>query len=573
LAGLSSAAKSIGKGTLAGVVSLVAQPIAGAQQDGVRGFFTGLATGVASAVALPITGICVGAYQVARGIGNSAEAIRSAQKGMTWDEEKRQWIYYYLDEEKESIEKEEVERKKSSLNGKTSGSSSSLNSEKKVKDREYYDLLGVSTSATQEEIKKAYYKEARKVHPDKCPDDPDAATKFQALGQAYQTLSNDQLRAAYDRDGRSESSAAVDASVVQDIDATVFFNVMFGSTLVEPYVGELWIASIADSLMKGMMEQQGSMSMTEAELNEQLTGRNSSSMEDVALKQKKREVIIAMNLRKKIQPFIDGKISDNEFMVACQEEAMTISKGAFGATFLTAIGFQLEVESEEYIGFRQSFMGVEGHAARAKKKANSISNNFKVMGAGIKAASAGRKAIKEVENAQKRIQQSSLEAQGSSSVVENADWDGAAAEKVKEQIEMEQATIAAQKFEESLPVILEFAWAVNVKDISRTIKHACKKLFTDAAVDADQRVKRAEAVRIIGQEFLIIGKMTEPSKSDQVDAEQIKARANIAVMTTMAKAQGQEVNENDMEELIKQAKAMSAAQKAGQPFPTQETTP
>jgi len=490
---------------------------------------------------------------------------------MTWDEEKREWIYYFLDEEKEAIEKEELERKKSGINGKSSGgSSSNLNSEKKVKDREYYDLLGVSTSATQEEIKKAYYKEARKVHPDKCPDDPDAATKFQALGQAYQTLSNDQLRAAYDRDGRSESNAAVDASVVQDIDATVFFNVMFGSTLVEPYVGELWIASIADSLMKGMMEQQGSM--TEAELNEQLIGRNSSQMEDVALKQKKREVDIAINLRKKIQPFIDGKMSENEFQVVCQEEAMKISKGAFGATFLMTIGFQLEVESEEYVGLRQSFMGVDGHAARAKKKANSISNNFKVMGAGIKAASAGRKAIKEVENAQKRMHQTSLESQGSSTT-DSADFDGSAAEKVKEQIDIEQATLAAQKFEESLPVILELAWAVNVKDISRTVNHACKKLFIDAGVGADERVRRAEAVRIIGQEFLAIGKMTESSKSDQVDREDIKARAHIAVMTTMAKAQGQEVNENDMEELIKQAKAMSAAQKIGQPYPTQETTP
>lgn len=152
LAGLSSAAKSIGKGTIAGVVSLVAQPFVGAQQDGVRGFFTGLATGVASAVALPVTGVCVGAYQIARGIGNSAEAIRSAQKGMTWDEEKREWIYYFLDQEKDIIEKEELEKKKTSLQGgktsSTGSSSSSLNSEKKVKDREYYDLLGVSTSAT-----------------------------------------------------------------------------------------------------------------------------------------------------------------------------------------------------------------------------------------------------------------------------------------------------------------------------------------------------------------------------------------------------------------------------------------
>ena len=69
-AGLSSATKSIGKGVLAGAVSLIAQPIAGAQQEGTKRFFKGLATGVASAVALPLTGVAVGAYQVARGVEN-----------------------------------------------------------------------------------------------------------------------------------------------------------------------------------------------------------------------------------------------------------------------------------------------------------------------------------------------------------------------------------------------------------------------------------------------------------------------------------------------------------------------
>merc|ERR1719223_951558 len=126
--------------------------------------------------------------------------------------------------------------------------------EKNVKDREYYDLLAVSTNATQGEIKKAYYKEARKVHPDKCPDDPDAATKFQALGQAYQILSNEQTRAAYDKNGKPENENA--DALASEIDPTVFFNVMFGSTLVEPYVGELWIASVADVMMKDIAEQQ-----------------------------------------------------------------------------------------------------------------------------------------------------------------------------------------------------------------------------------------------------------------------------------------------------------------------------
>ena len=170
-----------------------------------------------------------------------------------------------MDNEKEEIEKWEAEDKE----GKTAsgGAAGGSWTEEKVKDREFYDLLGVSTSATQSEIKKAYYKEARKVHPDKCPDDPDAATKFQTLGQAYQILSNEQTRAAYDKNGKSDNENQ--DAMVNAIDPTVFFNVMFGSTLVEPYVGELWIASVADLMMKDMVEQQDmAKAMTEDEMNE-----------------------------------------------------------------------------------------------------------------------------------------------------------------------------------------------------------------------------------------------------------------------------------------------------------------
>jgi len=96
-AGLSSGLKSATKGTVAGLASLIAQPIAGAQEGGVKGFFGGLATGVASAVALPVTGICVGAWQVGRGVANSVEAVNASKAGMQWDNDKREWIFYYKD--------------------------------------------------------------------------------------------------------------------------------------------------------------------------------------------------------------------------------------------------------------------------------------------------------------------------------------------------------------------------------------------------------------------------------------------------------------------------------------------
>lgn len=68
---------------------------------------------------------------------------------------------------------------------------------------DYYDVLGVSRTATADEIKKAYRKMAMKYHPDRNPGDTEAEARFKEAAEAYEVLSNEEKRARYDRFGKS----------------------------------------------------------------------------------------------------------------------------------------------------------------------------------------------------------------------------------------------------------------------------------------------------------------------------------------------------------------------------------
>lgn len=119
-----------------------------------------------------------------------------------------------------------------------------------VVDTSYYDALDVKPDATELEIKKAYRKLAITTHPDKNPGDETAHERFQAVGEAYQVLSNKDTRAAYDKFGKEKAMPREGFE-----DPAEFFSMIFGGDAFVDIIGELSLLKDLTHTMDITMEQ------------------------------------------------------------------------------------------------------------------------------------------------------------------------------------------------------------------------------------------------------------------------------------------------------------------------------
>mmetsp|Transcript_22995 Transcript_22995/g.42322 ORF Transcript_22995/g.42322 Transcript_22995/m.42322 type:complete len:434 (+) Transcript_22995:38-1339(+) len=319
-----------------------------------------------------------------------------------------------------------------------------------AQDGDYYAVLGVARDASPAEIKKAYYRLSKQWHPDKNMDNKEEATKrFQEIGEAYQVLSDPELREKYDKHGKSGLNGNA------FVDPADLFGMMFGGGKFDHLIGELQLAFLAEQGLDGKQaDSQAAVAALEAWQEERISK-------------------ITATMQQRLEPWVAG--NHRSFAEVAFNEREELQNEPMGKAMLQAIGYAYERMAKTQASHLEGGMFGKMHAAFRKGRQDM--HNVRIAFDAVK-GTAGVQATQQV--LQKRVQQ--LQQQG------------------MPMEEIQKDSQVRKLMEETQSNVQEFMWRISRVDIETTISTVCERLTTQGA-PKEVLHKRCEALMVLGAIF------------------------------------------------------------------------
>ena len=287
-------------------------------------------------IALPLA--CAGMLCCCAAKGGE-RAVMTA-RGKRWDATLSRWVIDRLDDEAaevgllprndDDILKASGEEAEVGGGGGPTSAGGEAAAAAAVRETRYYDLLGVSVDAPESRIRKAYYVEARRWHPDRNPEDDEAKSKFQAIGEAYQVLSDEKLRGIYDRLGEDGLSGdKTEAATAAIVDPSLVFTFLFGNDSFDDVIGRLQL--VTQTLVGGSPELAGTYTRdTMVEL------------------ERRRVVRLASSLRDRLRRHVGGDVSGA--VAEWRAEGERLVEVRYGEQILNTVGTTYKLVATQILG-------------------------------------------------------------------------------------------------------------------------------------------------------------------------------------------------------------------------------
>ncbi|KAG5363361.1 DnaJ-like protein 1 [Yarrowia sp. B02] len=406
---------------------------------------------------------------------------------------------------------------------------------KKVADTTYYDLLEIQVDASDAEIKKGYRKMAIRHHPDKNPDDPTAHERFQAIGEAYQVLSDKQLRAQYDEHGKDYAVPSEGFA-----DPAEFFAMIFGGQLFNDWIGELSMLQDLQKAVEMSEEQereeaeaegsaatgasaatqgatQSTASLTDHAHADKPAHAPGSVAEERELRKKKRAAAEARRIkqeeyqrerieqRKERVKTLEKKLIERmsvwtemdktddltrSFQEKIRHEANELKMESFGVELVHTIGQVYLSKGSMYLKSQKLFGFIPGFFGRIKEKGTNVKETWNIISA-------------------------ALEVQGTANEIAKAqdgdDWSE------ETQAAMERLLIGKT---------LAVAWGGSKREVEGVLRDVCDNILYDKKVSQAKRQERAQALVLMGSVLV----KTERTKAEQEEVkvfEDLMAEAQV----------------------------------------------